>query len=125
MDLGAAAAQHRWRQLIDLISQLPSTSRTWVAMTQDEQVAEELAQALANTPDTGDTRKSISPRDYTAVLAALADIYDLIAAGLTDRKRKPPKYPRPGPSAVARAMARLDADSLHDLIAQMTPHALD
>lgn len=125
MDLGEAAHAHRWRQLIDLIGQLPATSRTWVAMTEDEQTAEELARALAEAPDTNDARRGISPREYTAVLAALADIYDLIAAGLTDRKRKPPRYPRPGPSAVARALARLEEESLRDLIAQMTPHALD
>ncbi|AYD89667.1 hypothetical protein D5R93_05705 [Actinomyces lilanjuaniae] len=125
MDLAASARDHRWRQIIDLVHQLPPESRTWDAMVRDPQVSEEIAAMMLAAQDSDDTSdeqrpRGLSLREWTPEVAAVAALYDLVAALAGARKVR---FPHPV-SLVDEAMTRQQVASLEDVIAQMTPHAL-
>lgn len=65
--------RYSWRKLRSLIGKLPSTSLSQEAMAQDDELAEELGEAIGNHKDTG-------PRlaEYTLEAQRLDEVTDLL-----------------------------------------------
>ena len=116
VDLAQLMAARRWRALIDLVTELPSTSRLMDALVNDEEYARA---ALSLHEDTGTrlaTKSSI--REESEILEALRGIYELIGAALGVKIR----YPRPV-TAIDRIRQESIEGTVADLVSELTPWA--
>lgn len=111
------AKRNRWGELLDLIDQLPSASRTKEAMLNDPVVAAQLAEASDDGPawsppvSEWDTSTAIT----AAVYDRLGDLIDTVAATAGGRS-KSKHFPRPV-TEVDRIKRRLRREAAEDLIA--------
>jgi len=104
--------QRRWRALVQLIDQLPPTSRTQVAQAQDDDLARDLVTA-GLVPD---EQQEWSPplREYDTTAAILQQILDTLAGANYQRAQGKGSKPKPSPrpvTAIERARKQIDQDT--------------
>lgn len=116
--------RRRWRALVELIHQLPATSRTVEAEVNDPILAREIAEASINNDNgpagAGSVRDETVTNDYLrSIEYRLGEIIRALAGG----KGKQPK-PRPRPvTAVEKLRGEVLQEKAEKLIAQFTPWA--
>lgn len=88
-DTYALFRARRYRFLLTLIDELPSTSRTVAAMLSDPEVALETARAIAEAEDADTTEVQL--RAQTPEVRVLQDIFDLLVSAFGGKET----YPRP------------------------------
>ena len=107
----------RYRFLLTLIDELPSTSRTVAAILNDPEVAIETAMAIAEAAD-DDTEAQL--RTQTPEVRVLQDIFDLLVSAFGGKET----YPRPESlTAIALEDARTSVRdrSAHQALAALMP----
>lgn len=109
-------AARRWRALIDLVTELPATSRLTDALVNDEEYAAAIVEQIPDLTESSPTLTSVA--EETLQVQILRDLFDLIASALGAKGR----YPRPV-TAVDRARTHLVESSAEALIEQLTPWA--
>jgi hypothetical protein len=123
-DLVELWAARRWRHLIELVSQLPQTSRLTDALVNDPDYAQGVVDVLDyRDPDSDDADETSGPssvRGETPEVQVLRDVYDLLL-GIVGGKGK---YPRPITAVDRIRQSRAESDAL-DIIAILTPWAID
>lgn len=116
VDLAQLMAARRWRALIDLVTELPSTSRLTDALVNDEEYARAAVEVF-NSTDTP-TQGLSSVREETMQVQILRDLFDLISTALGGKAR----YPRPV-TAIERANQASIEGAVADLVSELTPWA--
>lgn len=132
-DLGELWRARRWRYLLNLIDHLPGHSNYSMAVSQDEEHAAMLAEAIAKRPETEDKGPSLT--SWTPEVSVLADVVDELRAVrhtlvmVNSEKGKAPKAPQPYPrpkSALAKARQQANfrrrQASHESLAARLLPH---
>lgn len=136
-DLGDLWRGRRWRLLLDIIDRLPAHSWYAAAVSQDEEHAKMLAEAIASQPEgknDGD-KQHPSLTTWTPEVAAMTNVLDAVRSvqhaivAVNSEKGKAPKPPDPAPRPVTpleKAIKRAQFDrrkAKHDaLAARMLPH---
>ena len=108
----------RYRFLLTLIDELPSTSRTVAAILNDPEVALETARALAEAEDDDSTEAQL--RAQTPEVRVMQDIFDLLVSAFGGKET----YPRPESlTAIALEDARTSVRdrSAHQALAALMP----
>ena len=119
-DLVELWAARRWRHLIELVSQLPQTSRLTDALVNDLDYAQGVVDV--RDPDSDDADETSGPssvRGETPEVQVLRDVYDLLL-GIVGGKGK---YPRPITAVDRIRQSRAESDAL-EIIAILTPWAI-
>jgi hypothetical protein len=134
VDLIEAWHSRRWQTLLDIIDRLPPTSAYAVAVSQDEEHAEMLADAMAKRAaesDKDDDGPSLAT--WSAEIDVLTSLRDdvrglqyVIRAANGDTKARPPApLPRPT-SPMQKALKRAEFNrrkqAHDDLVARVLPH---
>lgn len=110
--LGVEWRARRWRELLNLIDHLPRQSLLWLAIADDEELAESMAER-AQPPAKDDGAPKPPLQDWTMQVDVLAAIYDrlgsVIDAVVASAGGKPPRMkPMPRPeTATDRAQRRI------------------
>lgn len=116
VDLAQLVAARRWRALIDLVTELPSTSRLMDALVNDEEYARAAVEVFnaIDAPPQGFS----SVREETTQVQILRDLFDLISRALGGKTR----YPRPV-TAIDRAKQASIEGAVADLVSELAPWA--
>lgn len=128
MDLAAWWQARRWVGLLELIDQLPTSSRLQEAIQDDPEHA--LLIALEREEKSDEDRRPWAPRLSEFDLHAMQmntliqEVVNLRAAVVRHRKRVPPVFPWPV-TEVDRMAARLEAQWADQMDRAFTPHAIE
>jgi len=141
VDLAVWFRARRWVALLELIGQLPQSSRLNEVQLDDPEFAAEIAAAERRAEQSGSTREwRPKIRDWDlhaqllreireAVIAVRSGLYETTYLPVGDGKLRALRAPRtevlPGPETEAdRVKARLSRQSQLEIIALFAPHAL-
>lgn len=115
----------QWRRLLNYIDQLPSYSRTYAALTQDEEYAEMVLRAQHEAEKAGHALSSgPSMTTWTPEVAALAQVNDKLSMLIEANKKKPGRivpYARPS-TAFERVKRRKRHETHERLVAAVLPN---
>jgi len=124
LDLATEWRSRRWRRLLNIIDRLPRNSAYCEALTEDEELAEQVLKG----PDPQQTAPRRRMADWSPTVEMLTAILDrlgeLTLAVAARRGAKPGKLPR-GPyptTAVERVRARKRIENHRALVARVLPH---
>jgi hypothetical protein len=128
IDLGTEWRERRWRRLLNLIDELPGTSRTRVAMMEDEDLARSAAdEAWANRKNKAEPIEEPPPslRDWSPQMDVMAGQFDRIgqaiasiyaARGIRPPKLKPMKRPETAFERLMRQKRESEKKRVHQSI---------
>ena len=113
----------RWTFLLDLIDGLPSHSRTISAILNDTDRAELMAETILAQEDEDDDveEESTSLIGQTPEVRILQDIADILISTAGGKET----YPRPVPAVVEEMRTSQTLAAANDVIAVLTPWALE
>lgn len=124
LDLAALVHARRFRHVLDLIDQLPKTSRLKVAIISDDELVEDMDLAEVDSGD--DSGPDLGEWDMTVEM--LASVYDAINAliavtvQVNSEKKRPFPKPLPRPrTAVDRARDRRRKAAQDEIMAIFAP----
>ncbi len=125
LDLATEWRSRRWRRLLNLIDQLPRTSRYAEAMAQDDRLAEQLIRSRAQEPP-GKTRRrmsdwSVQVELLTAILNRLGELTQAVAVLGGAKPKKVSSAPVPL-TAFDRARERERARKHRSVVARVLPN---
>jgi hypothetical protein len=115
----------QWRRLLNYVDQLPSHSRTYAALVQDEEYAALVLEAQEEAEKAGRVLAGgPSMTTWTPEVAALAMVNDKLAVLIEAKKKKPGRitpYARPS-TAFQRVKQRKRLQTHERLVAAVLPH---
>lgn len=117
VDLVELWQTRRWRALVQLIDQLPPTSRTQVAQAEDHDLARDLVKAGLVPDEPPEWTPPL--REYDTVAAILQQILDTLAGANYQRAQGKGSKPKPSPrpvTAIEKARKQLDQDTQREFL---------
>lgn len=125
LDLAAEWRARRWRRLLNIIDRLPRDSAYIEALTEDEQLAEQLLRRQTGQPAAAKPRRRMSDWSptvemLTAILDRLGELTQAVAALGGAKPRQVPRAPYPV-TAADRVRNRKRHEQHRSLVSRLLP----